>query len=185
MQINTKAAIAMTGLLSLSACAETPMGPTVQVLPAPGKDYNVFVQEQQFCRTQAAAAVNGQAEHQNHKAIYGALATTALGAGLGAAAGGGTGAGIGAAAGALGGAGGGGLYSQSQQGGIQTQYDNAYVQCMITYHNVLPGYNNPQQGSGHGTAKRRAVHHTQAAPHNTTAQPTAPAGQASAPIELD
>lgn len=140
MSFNTKALIPLAALLSLAACAETPTAPTAQVLPGPGKDYTVFLQEQQFCRNQAAQAISGQAEHQNHRAIYGALATTALGAGLGAAAGGGAGAGIGAAAGALGGSGGGAYYSQNQQDGLQTQYNNTYVQCMIAYHNVLPGY---------------------------------------------
>lgn len=127
--------------LMLAACAETPMGPTAMVLPGPGKDYATFSQEQNFCRSQAASSVNGQAERQNHRALLGGLATTALGAGLGAAAGGGVGAGIGAGAGALGGTLGGGAYSNSRQGGIQQQYDNAYVQCMIAYKNVLPARN--------------------------------------------
>ncbi|ASC05289.1 hypothetical protein WSS15_09890 [Acetobacter pasteurianus] len=136
-----KAAFAFLPALLLAACAETPMGPTAQVLPGPGKDYGTFLQEQNFCRSQAAAAVHGQAGSQNRKALYGGLATTALGAGLGAAVGGGTGAGIGAAAGALGGGLGGSAYSNSQQGGIQTQYNNAYVACMVAYKNVLPAPN--------------------------------------------
>ncbi|MCX2561274.1 glycine zipper family protein [Acetobacter farinalis] len=133
-----KAALFLLPALLLSACAETPMGPTAMVLPGKGKSYAAFQQEQDFCRSQASAAVQGQAERQNHKAIYGGLAATALGAGLGAAAGGGAGAGIGAGAGALGGALGGGLYSKNQQGSIQTQYNNAYVQCMVAYKNVIP-----------------------------------------------
>ncbi|MFT9383808.1 MAG: glycine zipper family protein [Acetobacter orientalis] len=188
MKINTHSVIGMAALLSLAACAETPMGPSVQILPPPGKDYTVFQQEQQFCQSQAAQAVNGQAEHQNHKAIYGALAATALGAGLGAAAGGGAGAGIGAAAGALGGGAGGSYYSQSQQGGLQTQYDNAYVQCMIAYHNVLPGYNNPvAQSASQSGVRHKAVHRaSKAQPHTEAAQPAATTEKKSAaPIELD
>lgn len=133
-----KASLVLLPALLLTACAETPMGPTAMVLPGPGKDYATFQQEQNFCKSQANAAVQGQAGRENRRALYGGLATTALGAGLGAAAGGGTGAGIGAGAGALGGALGGGLYSRNQQGNIQTQYNNAYVQCMIAYKNVLP-----------------------------------------------
>ncbi|MFT9257223.1 MAG: glycine zipper family protein [Acetobacter sp.] len=147
-----KAIFAVVPFLLLSACAETPRGPTVQVLPTPGKDYGTFLQEQNFCRSQAEQAVRGQAEHQNKKALIGRLAATALGAGLGAAVGGGTGAGIGAAAGALGGGVGGGVYSQGRQGGIQGQYNNAYVQCMATYHNVIPAapYGAPPPGSYYG-----------------------------------
>ncbi|WP_230975571.1 glycine zipper family protein [Acetobacter garciniae] len=130
------------------------MGPTVQVLPTPGKDYGTFVQEQNFCRSQAEQAVRGQAAHQNEKALIGGIAATALGAGLGAAVGGGTGAGIGAAAGAVGGGIGGGAYSQGRQRGIQVQYNNAYVQCMAAYHNVIPGvppvYNAPAPGGYYG-----------------------------------
>lgn len=133
-----KASLFLFPALLLAACAETPMGPTAMVLPGPGKNYATFQQEQNFCRSQAAAAVQGQAGSQNRKALYGGLAATALGAGLGAAAGGGAGAGIGAGAGALGGTLGGGAYSNSQNGGIQTQYNNAYVQCMVAYKNVLP-----------------------------------------------
>lgn len=85
---------------------------------------------------------------------YRGLAATALGAGLGAAIGGGTGAGIGAAAGAVGGTGGAMGYSASKQGGIQRQYDNQYVACMVSKGNILPGaqaipgsaaYQKPQQ----------------------------------------
>lgn len=136
MRLKTASAFLLPALL-LSACAETPMGPSVMVLPQQGKPYAVFAQEQNFCRSQAQMAVNGQAERQNHRAILGGLATTALGAGLGAAAGGGAGAAIGAGAGALGGTMGGGLYSNSKQGSIQSQYDNAYVACMVSYKNLL------------------------------------------------
>lgn len=127
----------MAPVLMLAACAQTPMGPTVMVLPGKDKSYATFAQEQSFCKSQAAAAVNGQAENQNHRALLGGLATTALGAGLGAAIGGGSGAAIGAGAGALGGGLGGSVYSNGQQSSIQTQYNNAYVQCMVAYKNVM------------------------------------------------
>lgn len=136
MKLKTASAFLLPALL-LAACAETPMGPSVMVLPQQGKPYNVFAQEQNFCRSQAEMAVSGQAERQNHRALLGGLATTALGAGLGAAAGGGAGAAIGAGAGAVGGGMGGGLYSNGQQSSIQNQYDNAYVACMVSYKNVL------------------------------------------------
>ena len=146
-----KAFLAVIPVLLLSACAETPMGPTVQVLPTPGKDYGTFLQEQNFCRSQAELAVRGQAEHQNEKALIGGIAATALGAGLGAAVGGGYGAGIGAAAGAVGGGVGGGAYSEGRERGIKIEYSNAYVQCMGAYHNVIPGvYSAPPPGAYYG-----------------------------------
>ncbi|QNT78989.1 glycine zipper family protein [Entomobacter blattae] len=122
----------------LAACAETPDGPTALVLPGPKKNYDTFKQEHALCKLEAENAVEGQAESENHRALLGGLIGTGLGTGLGAAIGGGTGAAIGAAGGALGGGGITKGYSESKQGNIQTQYDNAYVQCMIAHNNVLP-----------------------------------------------
>ncbi|WP_246495444.1 glycine zipper family protein [Ameyamaea chiangmaiensis] len=134
----------------LSACAETPQGPMVPVVPAQGKAFAQFTQESTFCKYQATRAVNGQAARANGRAVLGALIPTALGAGLGAAVGSayggpwrgsyaGTGAGIGAGAGALVGGGMAAASSTRAQGGIQMQYDNTYAACMVTYGNVVPG----------------------------------------------
>ncbi|ERE14894.1 hypothetical protein O166_23265, partial [Pseudogulbenkiania ferrooxidans EGD-HP2] len=38
----------------LAACATLPTGPTVAVMPAPGKPFDVFAQEEQQCRAYAA-----------------------------------------------------------------------------------------------------------------------------------
>ena len=126
--------------LLLAGCAQTPMGPTVQVMPGNGKSLDTFAYDQATCKQFAQNAVAGQAENANVRGVGEAAITTALGAGLGAAIGGGRGAGIGAASGALGGAGIGAMTSSNAQLTIQQQYDNAYAQCMYTRGNAVPGY---------------------------------------------
>jgi hypothetical protein len=116
------------------------MGPTVQVMPGPGKSFDQFTYDQAGCKQYAESAVAGQAQNANNRAVGAGLLTTALGAGLGAAIGGGRGAGIGAASGALGGTAIGAGMSSGEQGGIQLQYDNAYAQCMYGHGNMVPGY---------------------------------------------
>ena len=131
--------VAMLALL-VSGCAQTPLGPTVQVMPGPGKSFDQFTYDQAGCKQFAEGAVAGQAQNANTRGIGAAALTTGLAAGLGAAIGGGRGAGIGAASGALGGAGIGGGMSSREQGGIQAQYDNAFAQCMYAKGNMVPGY---------------------------------------------
>jgi hypothetical protein len=133
------AACALTGVALLGGCVQTPMGPTVQVLPKPGKPFAEFQQDQAQCTQYAASQVQGQAEAANNRAVGGAVLGTVLGAGLGAAVGRGYGAGVGAASGAAIGTGIGAGASARAQGGIQYQYDNAYVACMVSHGNVLPG----------------------------------------------
>ncbi len=130
--------LVMAGGLMLEGCATTPLGPTVQVLPAPNKPFEVFQQDQAVCTQYASSQVQGQAQQANNQAIGGAVLGTVLGAGLGAALGRGRGAAVGAATGAtIGTAAGAGGSAQAQYG-IQGQYDNAYVQCMVSRGNQLP-----------------------------------------------
>src|SRR3954470_4507028 len=134
----------VSGLAALSillaGCAQTPLGPTVQVMPGPGKSFDAFQYDQASCKQFAEQSVAGQAQNANTRAVGGAALTTVLGAGLGAAIGGGHGAGIGAASGALGGAGIGAMSSSGQQLGIQEQYNNAFAQCMYAKGEMVPGY---------------------------------------------
>lgn len=123
--------------LVLVACATPPMGPMVRALPAKDKPFEQFQMEQASCKQYAFDEVRGQAESANTTGLIQGIATTALGAGLGAAIGGGHGAGIGAAAGAVAGTGIGATTSAQQQGGIQEQYDNAYIQCMVAKGNQV------------------------------------------------
>ena len=125
-------------MLTLQACAMAPMGPTAQVLPPPGKPFEQFAQERAYCSSYAGSTVQGQAEVANQRAVGGAVLGTILGAGLGAAVGRGRGAAVGAASGAALGTGIGASGSANAQGGIQSQYDDAYVQCMVSKGNQLP-----------------------------------------------
>jgi len=131
-------ALTMSVLLAVTGCAGTPMGPRVQVLPAANKSFEVFQQDQAVCKQYATDQVSGQADSANEKAVGTALVGGVLGAGLGAVIGGGRGAAVGAASGGVLGSAVGAGNSQHQQGGIQQQYDNAYVQCMSAKGNQVP-----------------------------------------------
>ncbi len=130
--------LGLAGVVLLQGCVAAPLGPTVQVLPARGKPFEVFSQDQGICTQYASSQVQGQAERANQTAVGGAVLGTVLGAGLGAAVGRGRGAAVGAASGAALGTGIGAGNSAQAQGGIQYQYNNAYVQCMLSKGNELP-----------------------------------------------
>ena len=134
----------MPGILApivlLAACAQTPMGPTVQVMPGAGKSLEAFQYDQSVCKQFAQQTVAGQAENANVRGVGAAAVTTVIGAGLGAAIGGGRGAAIGAASGAGLGTGIGATTSSNAQLSIQQQYNNAYAQCMYSKGDAVPGY---------------------------------------------
>ena len=138
MRNSSTAALALSAACLLQACAATPLGPTVQVLPAPNRPFEAFQADQANCTQYATSQVQGQAQAANGNAVGGAVLGTVLGAGLGAAIGGGRGAAIGAASGAGLGTGIGAGNSQRAQYGIQEQYNIAYVQCMVAKGNQLP-----------------------------------------------
>jgi len=115
------------------------MGPTVQVMPAPNKPFDVFQQDEAYCKSVADSQVAGQVESANNQAVGAGVVGTLLGAGIGAAAGGGRGAGLGAAVGAGAGTAVGANQSERAQYGIQAQYNNAYAQCMYSRGNQVPG----------------------------------------------
>jgi hypothetical protein len=129
--------------LLLSACASEPLGPTVAVMPAPNKPFDVFQSDQAVCKQFAFSQTQGGAQQANNRQVGTALVGTLLGAGLGAAIGGGRGAAIGAGAGALGGTAVGAGPSQRAQYTLQEQYDLAYSQCMYAHGNQVPGYQPP------------------------------------------
>jgi hypothetical protein len=129
---------ALAGVVVLSACAQTPVGPTVQVMPGPNTSFASFQDDQATCRQFAQQAVADQTQGANLRGLGTVALTTALGAGLGGAIGGGRGAGIGAASGALGGAGLAAVGSSNAQGSIQAQFDNAFAACMFSLGNTVP-----------------------------------------------
>ena len=138
MTIRRTLGYSLAPVLLLAACAQTPMGPTVQVMPGPNKSFANFQSDRATCQQFAQQAVGDQAQGANLRMLGTAALTTALGAGLGGAIGGGSGAGIGAAAGALGGGALGAVRTSNAQSGIQAQFDNAFAQCMFSLGNAVP-----------------------------------------------
>ncbi len=130
---------------ALGGCATMPAGPSVMVLPAPGKPFEVFQSEDFACRNWAAAQTGQQpSEAVNQNLAGGAAVGTLVGAGLGAAIGAasgnvGAGAAIGAASGLVGGAAvaSGPAYGSGWE--LQRRYDISYQQCMYAKGNVIPG----------------------------------------------
>lgn len=132
-------------LLMLGGCATYPKGPSVMVLPAPGKSFDQFQTDDVVCRQWASQQIGMSAqESANQSTLTGAAVGTVVGAGLGAAIGAatgspGTGAAIGAGSGLLV-----GTASGSEAGRVsgyeaQRRYDIAYQQCMYAKGNQLPG----------------------------------------------
>jgi len=140
MRSMKRSAVLLVPMLVLTACATEPMGPTVAVMPAPGKPFDVFQGDQAICKQFASGQVQNGAQQANNQQVGTAVIGTVLGAGLGAAIGGGRGAAIGAAGGALGGTAVGAGPAQYAQYSLQQRYDLAYSQCMYSRGNQVPGY---------------------------------------------
>jgi len=138
----------VTPLLLLGACAQQPMGPTIGVMPPPGKPFSDFQADQALCQNYAANQVQGGVQQSNNTQVGTALVGTLLGAGLGAAIGGGRGAAIGAASGALGGTMVGGAGAERSNANIQQVYNLNYAQCMYSRGNQVPGYAPPAPPQG-------------------------------------
>jgi hypothetical protein len=143
------AALFVLPLLLLNACASEPLGPTIPVMPAPGKPFDVFQSDQALCKQYASGEVQGGAQSANNRQVGTAVVGTLLGAGLGAAIGGGRGAAIGAGAGALGGTAVGSGPAQQANYSLQQRYDLAYAQCMYSRNNQVPGYYPPPPPPGY------------------------------------
>jgi hypothetical protein len=134
---------AVLAVIAVAGCAAPPLGPTVQVIPGPGKGYGEFQADDANCRGFADMQTAGQVQAVNNQAVGGAVLTTVLGAGLGAVAGGGRGAAIGAATGAGLGTALNATGSANASIGIQAQYDAAYGQCMYARGNRVAGFMPP------------------------------------------
>ncbi len=135
-----RAPAALAAALLLGGCAAQPVGPTVAVLPAPGKPFDKFAEEDAYCRQYASQQVAGAPEQANAQVVNSAVIGTLLGAGLGAAVGRGPGAAVGAATGTLIGTGMGSSGAAWAQMTTQQRYDVAYMQCMYAKGNQVPGY---------------------------------------------
>jgi len=132
-------------LLVLSGCATVPTGPSVMVLPAPGKPFEQFQADDATCKWWAAQQVGlTPQETVNQNTATGAVLGTVMGAGLGAAIGAasgnpGMGAAIGAGSGLFVGTISGANAGQGYQWEAQRRYDIAYQQCMYAKGNPVAG----------------------------------------------
>jgi hypothetical protein len=132
-------------LLLTCGCATIPSGPSVMVLPPPGKPFEVFQADDAICRQWAARQI-GQSPQEtvNQNALTGAVVGTAIGAGIGAALGSasgdmGSGAALGAASGLILGTASGADSARVYGWEAQRRYDIAYQQCMYSKGNQIPG----------------------------------------------
>jgi len=130
----------------LGGCATMPTGPTVMVMPPPGKPFEVFAADDSACRQWVQQQIGGASpsETANQNMASGAVVGTLVGAGIGAAIGAatgnvGAGAAIGAGAGLLGGTAMATNPAYASAWQLQRQYDIAYQQCMYAKGNQIPG----------------------------------------------
>jgi hypothetical protein len=124
--------------LLLPACATTPTGPMVRVMPAPNKPFEVFALEQTDCEHYASDQVAGGAQAANNRALGATALGAVLGLGVGAATGSGRAATVGAASGGAIGAAVGANQSSYVGYSLQRRYDIAYSQCMYAKGNYVP-----------------------------------------------
>jgi len=123
----------------LAGCATVPNGPSVAVMPAPGKPFDVFVAEDHECRQYAQQSIGTNANQAATESAEKSIAVgTAVGAVAGTLMGGHQGAGTGAAFGLLTGAAAGSDAARYSGNEAQRRYDIAYQQCMYAKGNQLP-----------------------------------------------
>lgn len=132
-------------LLVTGGCATIPKGPSVMVLPPPGKPFEVFQADDAICRQWAAQQI-GQSPQEtvNQNTVTSAVVGTIIGAGLGAAIGSasgdvGAGAAIGGASGLFFGTAAGAESARVYGWEAQRRYDIAYQQCMYAKGNLISG----------------------------------------------
>jgi hypothetical protein len=138
-------------LAGLVGCASVPTGPSIAVLPGPGKPFEVFQADDAVCRQWAQQQIGGTSpsDTANKSALNGAVLGTVVGAGLGAAVGAatgnvGAGAAIGGATGLVGGTAIGSNQGAASAESLQRRYDIAYGQCMYSKGNQVPTYRPPR-----------------------------------------
>jgi hypothetical protein len=130
----------LSPLLLLVACATTPSGPGVMVLPGSGKSFDQFRFDDFECREYAHGYAGGATPNQAGvdsgvaSAAVGAAVGTVAGAAIGGSRGAGVGAGVGLATGAVAGTGAAARSSYT----AQQRYDMGYQQCMYAKGHKIP-----------------------------------------------
>ncbi len=135
---------ALAGALALAGCVSVPQAPTVAVMPGPDKSLDQFHADSSICQQFAQSAIAGPNKAAHDNAAANAVGGAAVGAAVGALIGAATGQ---ASSGAAWGAGTGLLFGGTAAGNsgaaasynLQKQYDIAYMQCMYTRGNQVPG----------------------------------------------
>ena len=132
--------ISSTVLLTLTACATMPTGPSVMVLPGAGLSFDRFSNDNAVCQQFALAQVGGASANQAamNSGVASAALGTAIGAAYGAAVDGGKGAAYGAGAGLLAGGLVGTGTASSSMAINQQRYDAAFIQCMYAKGHQVP-----------------------------------------------
>jgi hypothetical protein len=138
--------ISLSALVLLTGCTQLSLGPSVAVMPAPGKPFDLFVSEETVCRSYAEQQLGiSPPQAMQNSTASGAVAGTALGAAAGGAIGAavghpGPGAAVGAGTGLLSGSAIGANVGYGASWTIQRRYDIAYEQCMYAKGNQIPGF---------------------------------------------
>jgi hypothetical protein len=137
----------LSALVVLGGCVTVPTGPAVRVMPGTQKSWEQFQADDVNCRQYAYNSIGGPNAGQpgQDTAAANAAVATAIGAAAGAAIGAvtgqaGAGAAIGAGSGLLVGSAGGANTAGYSSYQLQRSYDTAYVQCMYSRGNQVPGY---------------------------------------------
>ena len=131
--------VTLAFLAALAGCASIPNGPSVAVMPAPGKPFDQFNADDDVCRQFAQKSIGTTAgQAANDAEMKSIAAGTAIGVVAGVLSGGHQGAGSGAAIGMVGGAAMGSGEAQYSGHEAQRRYDIAYEQCMYAKGNQLP-----------------------------------------------
>jgi hypothetical protein len=136
----------LLAMIVLTGCATMPTGPSVMVLPGPGKPFEVFQADDLACRQWAEQQIGGEnPDEAAHKTLVdGAAIGTVIGAAIGALIGAtygdvGPGVAIGAGSGFLGGTMVASDSAYVTRWELQRRYDIAYQQCMFAKENQIPG----------------------------------------------
>ncbi len=140
MKIGKRYLLMAIVLLAGAGCATIPAGPSVAVMPGPGKPFDLFQQEDAQCRQYAQQQIGVSPQDTvNKSTAAGAAIGGAAGAALGSLSHTGSGTAFGAVTGALFGAAAGSSQGQYYGYEAQRRYDIAYQQCMYANGNMVPG----------------------------------------------
>jgi Glycine-zipper domain len=137
--------VSILAMTALAGCVTLPTGPSVRVMPAPGKSFEQFQVDDAVCRQWAGRQIGmNPGETINQNTAAGAAVGTLVGAGVGAAIGAasghpGAGAAVGAGSGLLLGTASGANAGEVYGWEAQRRYDIAYEQCMYAKGNQIPG----------------------------------------------